>query len=226
MVIHKSLSQKPQYFETDAVWMWHSLNSFEIGDEIVSYICGYDNPDHFIGDHPQTYEIMKPGAILDDIPNNQGVGNIRQVKLNLRTGKMEQQILNNDQDRTYEFPVINDQHACQENTIGYMASGHNMGALHHEISRVNIKTGKIQQYNFGKGYYCGEPIFVAKAGIRYDCQSDTEAGWLLTLVFDQKTDKSFLALMDTEHLTDGPQAKIWLEHHSPMSFHGHWHSNG
>ncbi len=36
------------------------------------------------------------------------------------------------------------------------------------------------------------------------------------------TGKSFLAILDTAHVSAGPLALIHLRHHTPFSFHGTW----
>ena len=221
MVLHKSLQQPPIYLKTEATWMWHSLNTYEMGDEICCYFCGYDEPDHFIGNHAQTFEIMRPNATVESTPAT-SPGSVRLVRINLRTRKIYQEHLTQDPDRTYEFPVINEQFSAQQNNYGYLASGKIMGAFHHEISRVNIHTGRIETFDFGKDQYCGEPIFVPKPGFAYQPDSSTEPGWIMTLVFDQQSDKSYVAILNTAAIADGPIAKVHLQHHSPMSFHGTW----
>ena len=164
LVIHKSLQKEPLYLKTDAVWMWHSLNTFEKGGEILGYFCGYDVPDHFIGDHAQTYEIMKPKATPHNIPVAQNPGSIRLVRINPQTKTIKMERVSNDADYSYEFPVMNEQFSCYEHQIGYFARGRMSGAFHHQICGMNIRTGKQEYYDFGEGKYCGEPIFVSDKG--------------------------------------------------------------
>ena len=223
MVIHKSLKGEPVYLKTDAVWMWHSLNAYEKGGEICCYFCGYDEPDHFIGNHAQTYEIMQPGATPHNIPASQNPGSIRLARIDLKQKKITTEILNSDLDHSYEFPVMNELFSSYEHSIGYFARGKMNGAFHHQISRMNIMTGKQEFYDFGEGHYCGEPIFIPRPNAHYSPLVTTEQGWLMTLVFDENKDKSYVAILNTEALADGPVAKVHLQHHSPMSFHGTWH---
>lgn len=118
--------------------------------------------------------------------------------------------------------TVNEQFTAHFNTFAYMASGKMMGTIHHEINRVNIRTGKAESFDFGAGEYCcGEPIFIPKPQHVYNLQN--EPGWLMTLVFNEKRDKSYLAILNAEAVGDGPIAKVHLKHHSPMSFHGIWH---
>ena len=222
MILHKSLSQEPVFLKTEAVFMWHSLNAFEKKGEILCYFVGYDEPDHFIGDHAQTFEIMKPGATPHNIPHTQHPGSIRLAKINLKQKRLHMETLNQDLQHSYEFPIMNEHYSSYEHHIGYFARGKTNGAFHHQISQLNLRTGKLEYFDFGEGHYCGEPIFVAKDNTIRSTLSPLEPGWLLTLVFDEKKDKSYVALLNTEALSDGPIARIHLNHPSPMSFHGTW----
>ena len=220
LIIHKSLEESPVYLKTDAVWMWHSMNTFEKGDEILAYFVGYDEPDHFIGKHAQTYTIMEHGAHPNNIPVSKNPGDLRLARINLKTKQIKQEIISQDSNRTFEFPVINEQFTAHQNQYGYLASGKIFGAFHHQISRINLHTGKTETYDFGRGQYCGEPIFVPKPDFSY--RTNEESGWLMSLVYNEATDKSYIAILQADRVADGPLAKVHLEHHSPMSFHGHW----
>ena len=221
MVLHKSLEREPIYLQTEAVWMWHSLNTYEIGEEILCYFCGYDRPDHFLGNHAQTFEIMKPNA-TPSAATAESQGTLRLIKINPRAKTIERELLYLERDRTFEFPIINDQYSTRRHKYGYLASGKTMGVFHHEINRINMDTGQRDCFDFGTGFYCGEPIFVPKPGFSYS-YSSPEPGWLMSLVFDESTEKSFVAILNAEKVTDGPIAKIHLNHHSPLSFHGTWY---
>ena len=225
MVIHKSLQEDPIYLKTDAVWMWHSLNTFEKGDEIIGYFVGYDEPDHFIGNHAQLNKIMTFETPPESLPKASSPGTIRMIRINPKTKKITQEILNDDTDKTYEFPILNQQFSGYSNVFGYFAYGDLMGVFHNGITRRNFKTGKTETYKFGFGQYVGEPIFVPIRNHHYTIGSMSEPGWLMSLVYDEHTDKSFIAILNAESVQNGPIAKIHLEHHSPMSFHGFWKNN-
>ena len=47
-------------------------------------------------------------------------------------------------------------------------------------------------------------------------------GWLISQVLDGESGKTFFAVLDAQRVEDGPVAKIWLDHHLPISFHGAW----
>ena len=221
MVVDRTLKNTPQYFTTDSVFMWHSLNAFEKGNEIISYFSGYDEPDHFIGDHAQTYAIMKPGAHPENLPAPAHPGTVRIVRIDLNTGKIRMEAIAHDDGYSYEFPVMDERYLTNEHSIGFFARGTLNGAFHHEIARIDLSTGKVTAFDFGHGSYVGEPIFVPRNEASL-ADSAADSGWLMTLVFDDSTDKSYVAILDTDDLHNGPVAKVHLDHHSPMSFHGTW----
>ena len=215
MVVDRGLKKEPRFFNTNSVFMWHSLNAFDSGDEIIAYFSGYDNPDHFIGEHAQTYAIMSENAHPSTMPEPAYPGSIRQVRINMKTNSIQSEFIANDPDLSYEFPVMDDRRLSSKHNIGYFARGRVNGAFHHEIARIDLDTGATKSFDFGKHSYVGEPIFAAR-------NTTIDEGWLLSLVYDEQADKSYVAILDTKSITDGPVAKIHLDHHSPMSFHGTW----
>ncbi|MFP2896557.1 carotenoid oxygenase family protein [Corallococcus sp. 4LFB] len=65
------------------------------------------------------------------------------------------------------------------------------------------------------GQYPSEPVFVPRPGSRTE-----DDGWLLTQVFDTKTDTTHVAVLDAERLDAGPVARCHFEHALPPTFHG------
>jgi carotenoid cleavage dioxygenase len=62
-----------------------------------------------------------------------------------------------------------------------------------------------------------EPVFVAKSG-----SAGEGEGYLLATVFDEARNASHLAVLDAQHVEDGPIARADLDHRVPMGFHGSW----
>ncbi len=47
-------------------------------------------------------------------------------------------------------------------------------------------------------------------------------GWLLVELYDGDSRRSSLAILDAARIEDGPVARVLLDHHVPISFHGYW----
>ncbi len=99
LVFDRGNSAKPVQFETEASWMWHSLNAYENGEEIIADFVGYQNPDHIIGEDPALIAIMSGRKGQYNY-----AGEIRRYVINLDKKKIRQEILDHG---SYEFPFIN-----------------------------------------------------------------------------------------------------------------------
>jgi carotenoid cleavage dioxygenase-like enzyme len=82
-----------------------------------------------------------------------------------------------------------------------------------------MRSGTKTSFHFGKDYYVGEPVYVPNPAF---APTDEEHGWIIAEALDGQKRKSFMAVFEAANLEKGPIAKLWLEHHLPMSFHGSW----
>ena len=67
------------------------------------------------------------------------------------------------------------------------------------------------------GNFGAEPVFVPSEGA-----NDEDEGYLLSLVYDQETDKSDLIILNAQEVSSGPLAKVHLPQRVPFGFHGDW----
>lgn len=216
LVLSREGGTEPIRLMTEASWMWHSLNAYEEGDEIIAEFVDYENPDHFIGSDPALYAIMSGRVERNSYP-----GAVRRYVINPKRKTVRQEILDRG---THEFPIVNPHHSCHRHRYGYFAKGATPSDLFwSSIVRIDMDTGKTEGYDFGKGLYCTEPIFAPRPGFHYSPGSKDEPGWLLTEIYNGKTKRSFLAVLRADHVADGPVAIVHLRHHVPFSFHGYWH---
>ena len=61
------------------------------------------------------------------------------------------------------------------------------------------------------GMHAQEPVFVPRPG-----SSAEDDGWLLVLVFASASQRTELAILDAQKVSQGPVATIQLPHHIPM----------
>ena len=78
------------------------------------------------------------------------------------------------------MPFVNQQHSCHEYRYGYVATDGFSDRFWSNLARVDTFTGKVETYEFVKGQYCTEPVFVPIPGFQYSDRSADEPGWLLT----------------------------------------------
>ncbi|MEM9495674.1 MAG: carotenoid oxygenase family protein [Pseudomonadota bacterium] len=195
------------YFDAPAAFMWHGLNAFEAGGDIIADFVGYDEPDHFIGEDAFFWNVMDGHMGKAETP-----GTLRRYVINLKANTLREEIIDGE---NHEFPMIDPRVATRRHRSGFMTSS-GKGALETGVKRVDFETGAQDAFDFGTEVYVGEPVFAARPG------GDIDDGWLLAQCLDGESKTTFFALFDSMHVSDGPVAKIWLDHPMPISFHGTW----
>ncbi len=215
VVFDRNGDQEPTVVEAPARFMWHALNAYESGNDIIADFVGYEAPDHFIGDNPSLKAIMNGARGSGRFP-----GEVRRYYIDIAARKAREDVVSGEH---HEFPIVNPAHVCAPHRVGYFAHG-GSGWYHDGVARIDFKTGKAETFSFGSRHHVGEPIFAAKPGHRYEAMKDREPGWLLAEVLDGAAGTSFLAVFDARTIAAGPIARIVLTHHVPISFHGYWHA--
>jgi all-trans-8'-apo-beta-carotenal 15,15'-oxygenase len=194
-------------FDAPGAFMWHALNAFETGDEIVADFVAYDAPDHFAGHDALLHQIMQ-GKLAPP----KEAGTLRRYRLNLSDGRLTEDTLSTD---THEFPIVDPRLATRAHRVGYMTTG-GLHAINTGVKRVDFETGATQAFDFGSANAVGEPVFAAKP------DGGVDEGWLITQILDGETKKTYFAVFDAASVSDGPIAKVRLTHSLPISFHGWW----
>jgi carotenoid cleavage dioxygenase-like enzyme len=128
--------------------------------------------------------------------------------LDLTTGTVREEQID---DRPGEFPRVDDRLVGLDARFGHMTDTDG-GAL----LRYDLRTGDVIRHDFGGGRFPAEASFAP---------ADDEpgsAGWLLTYVYDQATDRSDLVVLDAGDLAAAPVATVHLPARVPYGFHGNW----
>ena len=197
----------PQLFEAPAAYMWHALNAYREGNEIIADFVGYDSPDHFAPHDALMYKLMQGQMGVARAP-----GTLRRYRVDLADHSLREEILDPG---SHEFPMIDPRTAMQKHDVAYLtAGGHNN--LNSGIKRVDYLNGKTQFFDFGPDVVAGEPVFAARPGAGHD------DGWLIVQCSDGRSERAFFALFDAANVDAGPIARIRLPHALPISFHGWW----
>ncbi|HEY0191534.1 MAG TPA: carotenoid oxygenase family protein [Kofleriaceae bacterium] len=105
-------------------------------------------------------------------------------------------------DRPCEFPGVATGEAGYPHALTYLAFD-DLGA----IGSIDAR-GTIVSHELPADERITEPLYVD--------------GYLLALC--HATDRAYVAVYDAARIPDGPVAKLWLDHHVPITFHGTFHS--
>jgi all-trans-8'-apo-beta-carotenal 15,15'-oxygenase len=208
IVIDRSGEREPLELEAPASWMWHAVNAYEHGDEILADFIGYDTPDHFLGKDAAFEAIMSGRLGVAESP-----GTLRRYVIDPKRKQLREETLDG---ANHEFPALEPQHSCRPHSQLWACTAER-GVFHDGLVRIDMPSGLRDSFYFGAGHQVGEPVFAP--------DRDGRAGWILSLVFEASSQTSFVAVLRADAISDGPIAKARLDHHAPYSFHGTWWPN-
>ncbi|HEY9698188.1 MAG TPA: carotenoid oxygenase family protein [Trichocoleus sp.] len=184
-------------------FVFHHANAFEQdGDLFVDSIC-YDALPSVDAD--EDYREVKFDQLAP--------GQLWRFRFDLKAETVDRQLL---ESRCCEFPSLHPDCATQPYRYVYMGAAHapTGNAPLQAILKADLTTGDRQLWSAAPTGFVGEPIFVPRPN--GDSEDD---GWLLTLVFDAKRDRSQIVILDAKDLSE-PIARLHLKHHIPYGLHG------
>jgi all-trans-8'-apo-beta-carotenal 15,15'-oxygenase len=198
----------PHFFETEAAWMWHAANAYEEGGVLFVDFVGIDGS----GVNPALFEIMK-GKVpkLSATPQS----HLRRYLIEPSIQRLGAEVFRSD--GNLELPFVCQNRRGLSYRYAYSAKADAGKVFWNRVTRIDPRSGKFVDARFGEDF-CGEPVFIPDPR-----REASEGGWVLTQVYSPASKKSSLAVLDSEHLEDGPLATVKLRHHVPLSFHGYWH---
>lgn len=203
-------SSSIRWFEVPTCYVLHTLNTYEVGEEVVLVACRANDA-----------KVLNIPAKTNLNDSQEDRPSLHRWRFNLRTGTVQEEAID---DVASEFPSLNQQWIGQQNRYGYaarMVPGQIPLFTFDGLLKYDFTSGYSQSHEFGLGRYGGEAVFVPRAdGVQED------DGWLLTFIYDTAKKTSELIVVNAQDLTDEPVARIRLPQRVPYGFHGTWISEG
>jgi carotenoid cleavage dioxygenase len=136
--------------------------------------------------------------------------------LNPNTGKTNEELVDS---RAFEFPRIHPLLEGKNNRFGYsVVSGEEDGQPDcNRICKHDLKSGLVISHALDSGRLAGEPVFIPRENAK-----DEDAGYVMTFVYDGKTKKTELIILNAEEIEQEPLARVLLPQRVPFGFHGNW----
>jgi carotenoid cleavage dioxygenase-like enzyme len=191
-----------RWFESPACYVFHTLNAYEEGDEVVLIGCRMSSTNVLTTKDTQS----DPDG---DIPR------LHQWRFHLITGEVREQMLD---DVPAEFPRVNENFLGRQTRYGYagkMAQG--SMPLFDGLIKYDHDNGKSQTHDFGRDRYGGEAVFVP-----FPNATSEDKGWLITFVYDSQEDTSELVVVNAQDVNAEPVARVLIPQRVPYGFHGTW----
>lgn len=196
----------PKWFEFPSCYVYHVINAWEEGDEVVMAACrmvpnGFD-PDPAYG----PYAAMADVLALRAQPFR--------WRMNMKTGHgREEQI----DDARSEFPVINNDRLGRKTRYSYHVIFDDcIEQRFTGLLKYDLETGASSRHDFPEGFYGSEPAFAPRDGGRGE-----DDGYLVTLA-TTLDGRSEALVIDARDMAAPALARIALPQRAPAGFHGVW----
>jgi carotenoid cleavage dioxygenase-like enzyme len=194
--------EKLRWVEVEPCYVYHVANAFETADgAIVMDVARY--AEHWRGG-PPSHSYSFDTASLTRWTIAPGAAKASEQKLD---------------DRTLEFPRINDARTGMAHTAVYALATHGTMAsgVFTALLRYDLKSGRVEENDFGGTGLPSEFTMVSCGP-----ESGEDEGWLIGFVYDRARDASDLVILDAQRISAAPVAKIALPARVPQGFHGSW----
>lgn len=193
----KGTAKDIQWIDIDACYVYHPVNTYDDGDNIVMDVVRHNN------------------SFIDGEVFSGDLSELVRWTINPDAGTVTSEVLN---EIAQEFPVINPAYECYKNRYAYaLALQPNEGGMAFSgLLKHDFEKGLCEKHEVGEGREAGEGIFVPAQG-----ESLAEdAGYVLSVVYDQSTHTSDVIIVDAQNFSAPPVAIIHLPVRVPFGFHG------
>jgi len=187
-----------RWFEVEPCYVFHTLNAWSEGDEVVLDGC-------------RISELWRePGDFSG------GETTLHRWRFDLAGGGVREETLD---DRGQDFPRVADRAVGQKHRFGYtvLFGGEGDEPVLGRLHQIDLETGRRREHDFGPSVRPAEPVFVPAEGGRAD-----DEGFVLSYVYDEQSDASALVVLDASRFEAPPVARIPLPQRVPFGFHGSW----
>jgi len=196
-------SGSANWIEIDQCFMFHTFNAYETNTgKIVLEGCRL----------PHLWRNSVADASATPTPWS--------WEIDVKTGNVSEGPMH---ERSADFPQIDLRRTGREHRMAYSLrfdeSGERLVATPNGISKFDRTTGVEQLWDAGRNHQPDEPMFVPFG----DAEDD---GYVLSMVFDRTTARSYVAVLDAKDMSAGPIARIHMPRRVPFGFHGAWLGDG
>ena len=207
LVPRKGRPGEIRWFESTPCYIYHAINAWEEGNEVVMVGCKVDEPINAPRDEDGMYAQM--------MANLRVRARLQRWRFNLDTGKVTEEPMD---DRNTEFPSVNLGSLGRPSKYTYnMMLADAPTLLFEGITKFNIETAASSSYAFGDGWYGSEAPFAPRDNAKAE-----DEGYLVSFMRGGPDDKSELHVFDAQSVEKGPLARITIPMDVPLGFHATW----
>ncbi|WP_157245681.1 carotenoid oxygenase family protein [Nonomuraea typhae] len=195
-----------RWFEARPCYIYHVVNAWEEGEEIVMDVC----------------RVSRPAPAGNGSPLSRMISYLKldarmyRYRFDLRTGATSEAYV--DAGHNTEFPSIDARATGYRTRYAYNVSVADAETnLFDGLVRYDNVTGSKETYRYGPGVYGSEAPFAPRDG-----STGEDDGYLVSFVTDEREDRSEVQILDASRIADGPVARVLLPQRVPLGFHATW----
>ncbi len=196
-----------RWFEADPCYIYHVINSWEEGVEVVLDVCRMSTP---VPSQKVRQKLSGPyGTMLAWLKLD---ACYHRYRFNLETGSTKEERI---EDLLTEFPTINSRYGGIASRYSYHVSLADTDVILFDgLVKIDSKTNTSQKYKFPEGSFGSEMQFAP----RYNAHSEDD-GYLITFVTNTKSNKGEIQIYPAEDLSKGPLCQLIVPQQIPPGFH-------
>lgn len=182
-------------FHVDAFMMEHTVNAWQDGEDIVVDYTHYAAPIELEG----FARSLVRGVVERPLGSS-----LRRLRIKPHSDAVSTEMV---LDRPVELPTVAAADFARRHRVAYCVAASDNKPFD-RILRHDLESGAIDEW--APDGYPGEPLPV----------TTSEGDFILTLVYDPKSDTSRLDVLRAEHIAEGPIASCHFDQPIPFGFHG------
>ncbi len=185
-----------QWFEIDPCYVFHGINAFRRGSEVVVDVCRLDH-------------VFVDGDVLGGEPS------LRRWAMDTGSGAVTDTVL--DMDRTGDLPSRDPRRVGRDYRYAYLAETRDNPATAEfgGLIKRDMASGDYEAWDTGPHTHSGEWLFIP-------ADDGEDEGYLLSYVHDEAAGTSELVVLDATAVSRGPIARVQLPQRVPYGFHATW----
>lgn len=193
-----------RWFEAAPCYVYHSVNAWQEGDEVVMVGCRVAEPYQ----PPRAED--GPWAVMMATLRIQAT--LHEWRFDLVTGKTKERTLD---DRNAEFPSFDRRTIGRASRFSYnVLIGSEPTVFFDGVVKYDLRTGASDALVFGPGRRGSEAPFAPRAG-----SAAEDDGYVLSIVHDEREGRSELWILDAREPSRGPVARVRAPQRVPLGFH-------
>lgn len=193
-----------RWFSTEACYVFHPMNAYEVDGKIVADVFRYDSAPLF--------------PLPDGRPGARTAARLARWTLDLSGGTdaIKEEMLD---DLDGEFPRFDERLTGLAYRHGWFAADttRSGSVKTNAIAHVDLKTGRRVEYVFAERDMVSEPVFIPRSP-----DAAEGDGWVSGVVWRAAENRSDMVLFNALDIPAGPIATAKVPRRVPFGFHGNW----